>query len=133
MTVTKKICDKFTIKKFLPPEKKLIIFIDLLDITKITKNKVALNFRHIDIHKELQHTLTLVKHDIQDKEIQLELQLEAVNTVISCDSSRLQQIFWNIVKNAVKFTQNSGKIMIHTFNHMNEVFVTVKDSGIGKI
>jgi signal transduction histidine kinase len=87
----------------------------------------------VDAHDELKHTINLVKHDAEDKFISFEMELKATEFIINADSSRLQQIFWNLVKNAVKFTPKYGKIRITTHNESSDLWVKVKDSGIGKI
>jgi signal transduction histidine kinase len=104
----------------------------LLDVTKITKNKLVLSLKNVSIHKELAHTIELVKHDIDDKQLKIETEFSASNFVMEADPSRLQQVFWNIVKNAVKFTPKKGKISISTKNEFeNQISVRIKDSGIG--
>ena len=104
-----------------------------MDVTKITKNKLVLSLKQVNAHTELLHTLNLVKHDANEKQIQLETHFHAHNFHLEADPSRLQQIFWNIVKNAVKFTPENGTILITTRNDEMGMFsVDVKDSGIGK-
>ena len=102
-------------------------------MTKITKNKLVLAMAPVDAHDEIRHTINLVKHDAEDKLISFEVELNAKEYFISADSSRLQQIFWNLVKNAVKFTPKNGKIKITTQNEGEDMIcVKVKDSGIGE-
>jgi signal transduction histidine kinase len=103
-----------------------------LDVTKITKNKLVLSLKQVDAHHELLHTINLVKHDAEEKQICIETDFLAENFHIEADPSRLQQIFWNVVKNAVKFTPENGRIRITTRNDdMGLIRVEVKDTGIG--
>ena len=104
---------------------------DLLDITKLFKNKLVINEKPVDIHDELLHTIKLVGHDADSKNIKINIKLEAINVFINGDSARIQQIFWNIIKNAVKFTNIDGNIDIKTKNELNNITIEVKDSGIG--
>ena len=85
----------------------------------------------LNVHQELEHTINLVHHDVLDKNINLKVNLMADNYCIEGDSPRLQQIFWNVVKNAVKFTPNEGTITITTINIDNYIQIKVQDSGIG--
>ena len=106
--------------------------LDLLDVTKITKNKLVLSLKPVNVHKELEHTLQLVKHDAEQKNITLHTSFTATSVTMDADNSRLQQIFWNIVKNAVKFTPRDGHISITTLNEeADQITVRVTDSGIG--
>lgn len=107
--------------------------LDLLDVTKITKNKLVLSLKQVNAHKELEHTLSLVRHDADDKNITIETEFNATENHIEADPTRLQQIFVNIVKNAIKFTPENGKIHISTRNLDSEMIrVDIQDSGIGK-
>jgi signal transduction histidine kinase len=50
---------------------------------------------------------------------------------VACDIARLQQVFWNLLKNAIKFTPEGGSIFVSSRNEKNHVVVEVSDSGIG--
>jgi signal transduction histidine kinase len=89
--------------------------------------------RTVDAHTVLQEALQTVQRQIQDKRIQTRIDLKTEHHMISADSVRLQQIFWNVLRNAVKFTPEDGKISIETFPAADGggFGVTITDSGIG--
>jgi len=106
---------------------------DLLDLSRISHGKLKLNMQTVDAHNILQEALQTVQGQIQQKRIQTAIEFNADQHVISADSVRLQQIFWNVLRNAVKFTPEQGRISIRTFpTRLDKGFgVTITDSGIG--
>ena len=103
-----------SIRKNIELEARLID--DLLDLTRITKGKLSLDQRVTDAHIILQDAVVIVDADVHVKTIRGELDLSAEMTMISADPVRLQQVFWNVLKNAVKFTPVGGHIVIATKN-----------------
>ena len=104
---------------------------DLLDLTRITSGKLSLNQQTLDAHRVLLEAINIVRADAVAKQIELALNFRANEHVISGDSVRLQQIFWNVLKNAVKFTPGAGKITVHTFTKNRAIFIEIIDTGIG--
>jgi signal transduction histidine kinase/HAMP domain-containing protein/ActR/RegA family two-component response regulator len=105
---------------------------DLLDLTRISKGKVQLNFEIVDAHTLLRNALEICHADIEQKHLDLQLDLAARKVHLRADPARVQQIFWNLIKNAVKFTPKDGRISISTGNTDNgQLRVEVADTGIG--
>ena len=106
---------------------------DLLDLTRIVNGKVALNKETVDMHKILQDALTATQAELDDKEIKITINLKAKRHTVHGDAMRLQQVFWNVAKNAVKFTPAGGKIGIETSVSANNTRFSVKitDTGMG--
>jgi signal transduction histidine kinase len=106
---------------------------DLLDLTRIARGKLELELRPIDVHASLQEALAMVREEIDQKRIVLELKLGADRPVVMGDDVRLKQVFWNVIKNAAKFTPQGGRIAIETATAEDggELAITVTDSGIG--
>jgi signal transduction histidine kinase len=106
---------------------------DLLDLSRISHGKLKLKMQTVDAHNVLREALQTVQGQIKEKRIQTAVELKAERPVISADSVRLQQIFWNVLRNAVKFTPEQGKISIRTFPVRRDggFGVTITDSGIG--
>lgn len=106
---------------------------DLLDLTAITNGKLLLDSKPVDVHLAIEDALTTVEKEIKNKEILIKLDLLAENFAIVGDSVRVRQIFWNVIKNAVKFTPEQGQITIETDSHVGDgrLSVRVIDTGIG--
>ncbi len=105
---------------------------DLLDLTRISKGKVQLSFEVVDAHSLLQNALDIYQSEIQRKNLALRLDLAAQKVHLRADPARLQQIFWNLINNAVKFTPERGQISISTRNdEADQVHVEIADTGLG--
>ena len=105
---------------------------DLLDITRIAKGKLQLSFEIISIHDTLQRAYEICRGDIQQKDLAFEFRLKAKNDYVNGDPARLQQVFWNLIKNGVKFTPEGGKITVETVNlDDDQIAIRTIDTGIG--
>jgi HAMP domain-containing protein/signal transduction histidine kinase/CheY-like chemotaxis protein len=105
---------------------------DLLDLTRISKGKVQLNFEVVDAHSLLHNALEIYQSEIVRKQLTLRLDLAAQKVHLRADPARLQQIFWNLINNAVKFTPKDGQIHISTRNDSDEQLqVEIADTGLG--
>ncbi len=104
---------------------------DLLDLARIRNSKLQLQFQLVDAHELLRRALEICKPQVEARGIQLETRLDAKETVLSADPARLQQIFWNLISNSVKFTPRNGLIKIVTANENGSLRVEVSDTGAG--
>jgi signal transduction histidine kinase len=104
---------------------------DLLDLSRITRGKLSLDKKLVDAHKIIRDVMEHVRADLQAKEIELLLSLNAKPSTVNGDAIRLQQIFWNVLKNAAKFTPNRGRITMATSTQEEKLKVLVTDTGIG--
>jgi signal transduction histidine kinase len=106
---------------------------DLLDLTKIARGTLQLvGSGSIDVHSLLTHTREIVENDASQKSVQLDFELMASEHHVRGDATRLHQVFWNLVKNAIKFSMVGGRITVRTFNPLPGEFVlTVEDTGAG--
>jgi HAMP domain-containing protein/signal transduction histidine kinase/ActR/RegA family two-component response regulator len=105
---------------------------DLLDLTRIDQGKVQLNFEIVDAHSLLQNALEICKPEIDRKRLGRAINLGAQEMHMRADPARLQQIFWNLINNAVKFTPEKGRISIRTSNDSNgQLRVEIVDTGLG--
>ncbi|HWA87029.1 MAG TPA: PAS domain S-box protein, partial [Opitutus sp.] len=104
--------DFATIRKNVELEARLID--DLLDLTRITRGKLRLEMRRQDVHAILRDALATVRGEIDRKRIGSTLKFVDGPALVLGDAVRLQQIFWNVLKNAVKFTPEGGAITIET-------------------
>ena len=105
---------------------------DLLDVTRIAKGKLQLSFEIICVHEILQRAHEICRDDIAAKDLQVEFRLRAAQAHVEGDPARLQQVFWNLIKNSVKFTPEKGGIIIETVNPTSEeIEIRIRDTGIG--
>jgi CheY-like chemotaxis protein len=105
---------------------------DLLDVTRISKGKLQLSFETICVHQILQRAYEICRKEIEAKNLEVEFQLRAVHTHVEGDPARLQQVFWNLIKNSVKFTPEKGRITIATLNPVpGKIEARIIDTGIG--
>jgi signal transduction histidine kinase/response regulator RpfG family c-di-GMP phosphodiesterase len=104
---------------------------DLLDLTRISKGKVQLSVEEVDAHSLLRNALEICQADIDKKHLALITEFGAERVSLEADPARLQQIFWNLIKNAVKFTPDGGRLEIRTQNLNGQLRVEVSDNGMG--
>jgi PAS domain S-box-containing protein len=105
---------------------------DLLDLTRIAHSKLELLEGALDLHLVLRRAVDICISGAEAKRLDLTLSTGANDTQSFGDVVRLQQVFWNIIRNAIKFTPFRGRIRILTSNPESRLFrVTVTDSGIG--
>ncbi|MBA3709103.1 MAG: response regulator [Planctomycetes bacterium] len=105
---------------------------DLLDTTRVASGKMELRPQVVDVHSLIRSSVEICRADIDRKGLRLELDLSAAVPAICADPDRLQQVFWNLLTNAVKFTPAGGVVSFATCNPTpGRVAVTVSDSGIG--
>lgn len=104
---------------------------DLLDLTAIGAGKVSLQRERVDMHQLTEAVVALVQETLQDKHIRLELRLEAACPYVDADQARMQQVLWNIMRNAGKFTPDGGRILVRTSSENAEFTLCCTDSGIG--
>ncbi len=89
---------------------------DLLDVTRISRGKLQLSFQTVDVHRTLRLALEICQHDVNEKGLHIEMDLRAKLHHVQADPARLQQIFWNLLKNAVKFTPTGKRIVVRSVN-----------------
>ncbi len=105
---------------------------DLLDLTLITHGKLSLQTDEVNLHTSLNRAIEVCQGDARLKRLTMQIELNARQTLIIGDPVRVQQVCWNVLRNAVKFTAERGSVSITTGNddHGN-VWVRVTDTGIG--
>src|SRR5436190_19164354 len=105
---------------------------DLLDVTRISKGKLQLSLETASVHEILQRSYESCREEIVAKDLKIEFRLRAEQAYVEGDPARLQQVFWNLVKNSVKFTPAKGRIVIETLNPTpGEIEIRTTDTGIG--
>jgi two-component system CheB/CheR fusion protein len=105
---------------------------DLLDLTRISRGKLQVAREAVDVHQKLHFVEQICRDDVRNKDLKLYMNLEATEHIVAGDPARLQQVFWNLLKNAVKFTPAGGSIRVVTQNRQRgTIEVAITDSGVG--
>jgi signal transduction histidine kinase/CheY-like chemotaxis protein len=105
---------------------------DLLDVTRIAKGKLQLSFEIVCLPEILHRAYEICRDDIASKNLKVEFQLRAKRNYVQGDPARLQQVFWNLIKNSVKFTPEKGHITVEALNPTaDEIEIRISDTGIG--
>src|SRR5438552_6206081 len=105
---------------------------DLLDIARITGGKLQLHLQLSDAATLFGDALEMVKAESVRKQLEMRVELSATNHRVMVDRARIEQVFWNVLKNAQKFTPEKGTIAIRSFNEGKEkVLFEITDNGKG--
>src|SRR5262249_40399451 len=112
---------------------------DLLDLTRANTGRLTLDVSSVDAHRIVQHAAEVCRSELEGSQLELRLELAAPRHQLSADPARLQQVFWNLIQNAVRFTPRGGRIMVRTWNapgsdasgHDALWIAEVVDTGIG--
>ncbi len=109
---------------------------DLLDLTRIVRGKLELRLEEIDLRPVLEHALkTVCEAESAEKRISCHLELTPFPHPVVVDPARVTQVFWNLLKNAIKFTDESGEVYLRSrifeIDGDEWVQVEVSDNGIG--
>lgn len=119
-----------TIRRNIELERRLID--DLLDLTRIAKGKLNLELKVMDAHEAIAQAMEMCRPDAAAKQLRIELDLRAADSYVAADSAKFQQIIWNLLKNAIKFTPERGEITISSANNEPaSLTIAVRDNGIG--
>lgn len=105
---------------------------DMLDLTRITRGKLKLQLGKADAHDLLQHSMDIVRSEMENRNVDLSVALEASHHELIVDAPRLQQVFWNIFRNAYKFTPENGVIFVRSYNPgPDAIAIEIRDNGVG--
>jgi len=105
---------------------------DLLDLTRIAKDKLQLRFGPLDSHEVINNVVEICRPEAQARNLTLQLNLRAGGHHVLGDAAKYQQIVWNLLKNAIKFTAENGEITISSSNPEPQLLaIAVHDTGIG--
>jgi two-component system CheB/CheR fusion protein len=105
---------------------------DMLDLTRIARGKIKLQLRRADAHELLQSAMEIVRSDIEDRHLKLSVALGASHYELVADAPRLEQVFWNVFRNACKFTPEKGAVSVRSYNpNARTITIEISDNGIG--
>ncbi len=104
---------------------------DLLDLTAISAGKLSLRLAPVDMRKVVEAVVEMVQETIDEKRIALGVHWRASRGTVEGDPARLQQVLWNLVRNAVKFTPVGGHIRLEIDDEDGQLRLRCVDDGIG--
>jgi signal transduction histidine kinase/ActR/RegA family two-component response regulator len=104
---------------------------DLLDLSRITMGKIELACAPVDLNEIVRRALETVQYRVESQQLDLRLNLTATSLLIYGDATRLEQVIWNLLTNAVKFTPPGGQLTVRSQMIGNDCRIVVSDNGIG--
>lgn len=104
---------------------------DILDISRIIRGKIELQGAPVKLSNIISNAIDTIKLSAQAKSIQINTDFSNHKDLVWGDSTRLQQVIWNLLTNAIKFTPNGGRVEINLTSVNNTVQVQIKDTGKG--
>ncbi|HEY8133133.1 MAG TPA: ATP-binding protein [Thermoanaerobaculia bacterium] len=104
---------------------------DLIDVSKAAAGKLRIDVSEIDLRDVLEASLETMRPAAEAKRVRLSTSIHVADLRMSGDAARLQQVFWNLLSNAVRFTPAGGKIDLSVSRDDGSVLVRVTDTGAG--
>lgn len=104
---------------------------DLLDMSRIINGKVRLDVQRVDLTEVVKAAIETVKPTADAKTVRIKTILDPLSGTISGDGNRLQQVFWNLLTNAIRFTPKEGHVQVHVQQVESHIEVCVIDTGEG--
>ncbi|SEU34089.1 response regulator [Stigmatella erecta] len=104
---------------------------DLLDVSRITAGKLTLELREVPLREVVESALESVRPTAEARGVQLQTDLDGVSESVLADPTRLQQVLWNLLTNALKFTERGGRVRLLARRDGPSVALTVSDTGKG--
>lgn len=104
---------------------------DLLDVSRIVAGKLRINTQPVDLLLVIHAAIDAIRPAAEAKEIEIRTHFEAPGVIVRADVERLQQVFWNLLANAVKFTPSRGVVDVYLGQRDSLAEVRIEDSGPG--
>ena len=104
---------------------------DLLDMSRIESGKLSLDIQRIDLPTAITAAIDSIRPTAVTKDVRVTSAFASVNGIVMGDKNRLQQIIWNLLTNAIKFTPKGGRIHVTLARVNSHVEIAVADNGVG--
>jgi len=108
-----------------------LLVADLLDISRVITGSVRINPSQIDVSNVIELAIEGVRPAADAKRIRISVEIDQQNSVVRADGDRLQQVVWNLLGNAVKFTPKNGQIAVTLRRVESDLEIVVRDNGEG--
>jgi signal transduction histidine kinase len=107
------------------------IVADILDVSRITAGKVRLDTRLVELVPIVHDAVAAILPAAEAKGVAVRAEVDAPGPSVFADADRLQQVVWNLVSNAVKFTPEGGRVEVEVRRGADEAAIVVTDTGVG--
>lgn len=104
---------------------------DLLDLSRVLNGKLHLDRQALGLHGAIHHAVETCAEEAAAAGLEITELFHAPLDLVSGDSARLQQVFWNLLKNAIKFTPSGGRVEVETKCESADFVAIVRDNGMG--
>jgi signal transduction histidine kinase/ActR/RegA family two-component response regulator len=104
---------------------------DLLDVSRIITGKMMIKTEPVDLEQVIRASLDTVRPSALTKGVEVDVMVEEPAPFITGDSDRLQQVVWNLLTNAIKFTRKGGRVQLQLQQDDSEIQIIVRDTGVG--
>jgi signal transduction histidine kinase len=104
---------------------------DLLDISRIITGKLRLESKRVTVRSLIDGALESVRHAAESRRITITASVEPADLSLVCDPGRMQQVAWNLLTNAIKFTPEGGQVHVIATRDGDAIAIDVSDTGIG--
>lgn len=104
---------------------------DLLDLTQVSSGRLKIQRSPVDVHRCIEAALDVCHESFAQKRITIRTELAASESMVMGEFARLNQVFWNLLKNAAKFGKPNGQVTISTTNEAGQIVTEIRDDGMG--
>lgn len=104
---------------------------NMLELTRFDNNAIILNPSPFDINRTIKQTAASFEGTCRKKHIKISLVFDSSEIIVYADMGKIQQVLYNLLDNAIKFSPNKSTVRISTYTRNDKVFVSVKDNGVG--
>ena len=104
---------------------------DLLSLNNLSSHGMILDRSEFDLNRTIRATVATFEGSCREKNLAIDLILTEEEMIVDADETRIQQVLYNLIDNAIKFSGRDSSIKVETTEKRNKVFVSVKDFGIG--
>lgn len=104
---------------------------DLLDLSRIESGMIELHYETFDINELVRRTLITFEARLAEKNMEMDVRFAQEQCFVYADSTQIGQVLRNLIDNAIKYSGEGQTVGVSTYSMRKEVYVTVKDSGIG--
>jgi signal transduction histidine kinase/CHASE1-domain containing sensor protein/CheY-like chemotaxis protein len=104
---------------------------DILDVSRIITGNLYIDLHPIEVTPVVQNAINVVRPTAEAKGIRIDTLIDPAPAMVSGDANRLQQVIWNMLSNAVKFTNSGGRVLVKVSKANRAVEISVTDTGQG--